>query len=63
MSVLGFGYEGVYFYISYKMFNLYTFQNDFTLMMAVIDCLVVVVVSFILALLTTQKEDDFFKIK
>ena len=63
MSVLGFGYEGVYCYIAYKMFGEYSFQNDYGLMMAVVDCLVVVIISFILALITTQKEEDFFKIK
>ena len=63
MSVLGFGYEGVYCYIAYKMFGEYSFQNDYGLMMAVVDCLVVVIISFKLALITTQKEEDFFKIK
>jgi hypothetical protein len=56
MSVLGFGYEGLYCYIAYKMFDSYSFSNDYGLMMGVVDTLVVVIISFILALLTTQKE-------
>jgi len=63
MSVLGIAYEGLCCYICYKMFILYTFASDFQLMMAVIDSLVMVIVSFIFALLTTQKEADFFKVK
>ena len=63
MSVFGIAYEGLACYICYKMFNLYTFGNDLQLMMALVDALAMVIVSFVLALLTTHKDQDFFKVR
>jgi hypothetical protein len=36
--------------------------SDNKLYLATIDCLIVTLISFLLALISTQKEEDFFKI-
>ncbi len=40
---------------------IYGFQ-DSQLYLATIDCLIVTIISVLLAFLVTQKEDDFFKV-
>lgn len=63
MSFLGFLYEGLYFYIAVKLFSIFSFGGDNQLMFAIIDCLAVMCISMIFALLTTHKDDDFFKVR
>jgi hypothetical protein len=63
MSFLGFLYEGLYFYIAVKLFSIFSFGSDQQLMFAIVDCLAVMCISMVFALLTTNKDEDFFKIR
>ena len=53
----------MYTYTAVKILSEYSIDHDKQLLFAVIDCLIVMIISFILALLTTYKDDDFFKDK
>lgn len=61
LSFFGIIHEGFVCFITIKLLMIYGF-NDIQLYLATIDCLVVTIISVILALLVTQKDEDFFKI-
>lgn len=61
LSFFGMIHEGLACFITIKLLMIYGF-NDIQLYLATIDCLIVTIVCVILALLVTQKDDDFFKV-
>lgn len=61
LSFFGIVHEGFAVYITVKLLMSFGL-NDNKLYFAIIDCLIITLASFILALLATQKDEDFFKI-
>jgi hypothetical protein len=61
LSFFGIIHEGFACYITIKFLMNFGFSDN-KLYLATIDCLIITLISFILALMTTQKDEDFFKI-
>jgi hypothetical protein len=61
LSFFGIVHEGIACFITIRFLLIYGFADN-RLYLASIDCLIVTLISFILALLATQKDEDFFKV-
>jgi hypothetical protein len=61
LSFFGIIHEGFACFITIKFLLIFGFSDN-KLYLATIDCLIVSLISFLLALLTMQKDEDFFKI-
>lgn len=60
-SFFGIVHEGFACFIAIKFLLSYGFSDN-KLYLATIDCLIVTIISFLLALIATQKDDNFFKV-
>lgn len=47
--------------MAFKLLSVLSFSNDKEILLASIDALVLVIISFILALVSTHKDEDFFR--
>jgi hypothetical protein len=56
MSYLGIFYEGLYCYIAIKFFGLFSYADNKAIWLATLDAFVLVLASFVLALVATQKD-------
>jgi hypothetical protein len=61
LSFFGVVHEGIVSYITIKFLMIFGF-TDSQLYLATIDCLVVTIAAFLFALISTQKDDNFFKV-